>query len=203
MVKGGQYQPAVTGATVSFIERLALKASTITRAALMAAVTAVAAQITIPLFPVPFTLQVLAVILSGLLLGVRHGALAQAVYVLVGAVGVPVFAGFTGGLGHVFGPTGGYLISYPVAAAVAGFAAKTVAGDSRSRALWSGFFWGCAGLAVIYAFGATWLAVVLGLTPTEAIATGVLPFIVFDLIKVGLAALVAVAAAPAIAPSRT
>jgi biotin transport system substrate-specific component len=178
-----------------------LKASTITRAALMAAVTAVAAQISIPLFPVPFTLQVLAVILSGLLLGVRHGALAQAVYVLVGAVGVPVFAGFTGG--HIFGPTGGYLISYPIAAAVAGIAAKTVARDSRSRALWFGFFWGCAGLAVIYAFGATWLALISGLTPTEAIVAGVGRFVIFDLIKVGLATLVAVAAAPAIASSRT
>ena len=172
-----------------------------TRVALMAAVTAVAAQISIPLFPVPFTLQVLAVILSGLLLGVRTGALAQVVYVLVGTIGAPVFTGFTGGLGHIFGPTGGYLISYPIAAAVAGLAAKTVAGDSRRRALWTGFFWGCAGLAVIYAFGATWLAVISGLAPTEAIATGVLPFVIFDLIKVGLAALVAVA--PDIAPSRT
>jgi biotin transport system substrate-specific component len=179
-----------------------LKASTITRAALMAAVTAAAAQITIPLSPVPFTLQVLAVILSGLLLGVRHGALAQAIYVLVGAVGVPVFAGFKGGLGVVLGPTGGYLISYPMAAAVAGLAAHTVARASRRRALWTGFLWGCAGLAVIYALGATWLAVVAGLSPTEALATGVLPFVIFDLIKVGLAALVAVAAAPAIAPSR-
>jgi biotin transport system substrate-specific component len=168
----------------------------------MAAVTAAAAQITIPISPVPFTLQVLAVILSGLLLGVRHGALAQAVYVLVGAIGVPVFAGFKGGLGILLGPTGGYLISYPLAAAVAGLAAHTVARASRRRALWTGFLWGCAGLAVIYALGATWLAVVAGLSPTEALATGVLPFVIFDLIKVGLAALVAVAAAPAIAPSR-
>lgn len=168
----------------------------------MAAVTAVAAQITIPLSPVPFTLQVLAVILSGLLLGVRIGALAQVIYVLVGAVGVPVFSGFTGGLGHVFGPTGGYLISYPVAAAVAGLAAHTVARASRRRALWTGFLWGCAGLVVIYALGATWLAVVAGLSPAETLATGVLPFVIFDLIKVALAALVAVAAAPAIAPSR-
>jgi biotin transport system substrate-specific component len=168
----------------------------------MAAVTAAAAQITVPLSPVPFTLQVLAVILSGLLLGVRHGALAQAVYVLVGAIGVPVFAGFKGGLGILLGPTGGYLISYPLAAAVAGLAAHTVARASRRRALWTGFLWGCAGLAVIYAIGATWLAVVAGLSPTEALATGVLPFVIFDLIKVGLAALVAVAAAPAIAPSR-
>jgi biotin transport system substrate-specific component len=80
-----------------------------TRVALMAAVTAVAAQVTIPLpfSPVPFTLQVPAVVLTGLLLGPRYGALAQAVYVLVGAVGMPVFAGFKGGLGVVFGPTGG------------------------------------------------------------------------------------------------
>jgi biotin transport system substrate-specific component len=69
---------------------------------------------------VPFTLQVLALILSGLLLGPRYGALAQAVYVLVGAVGVPVFSEFSGGLGVILGPTGGYLLSYPVAAAVAG-----------------------------------------------------------------------------------
>lgn len=180
-----------------------MKASTITRVALMAAVTAVAAQITVPISPVPFTMQVLAVILSGLLLGVRTGALAQAIYVLVGAVGVPVFAGFKGGLGIVLGPTGGYLISYPIAAAVAGLAAHTVARASRRKALWTGFLWGCAGLAVIYTLGATWLAVVAGLSPAEALATGVLPFVVFDLIKVALAALVAVAAAPAIAPTRT
>lgn len=168
----------------------------------MAAVTAVAAQITVPLAPVPFTLQVLAVILSGLLLGVRIGALSQAIYVLVGAVGVPVFSGFTGGLGHVLGPTGGYLISYPIAAAVAGLAAQTVARASRRRALLTAFLWGCAGLIVIYVLGATWLAIVSDLSPAQAVATGVLPFVVFDLIKVALAALVAVAAAPAIAPSR-
>ena len=101
-----------------------LNVAMMTRTALMAAVTAVAAQIAIPLpfSPVPFTLQVLAVILSGLLLGSRYGALAQAIYVLVGAVGVPVFAQFSGGLGVVLGPTGGYLLSYPLAAAIAGLA---------------------------------------------------------------------------------
>lgn len=175
-----------------------------TRTALMAAVTAVAAQITIPLpfSPVPFTLQVLAVILSGLLLGPRYGALAQAIYVLVGAIGVPVFAGFRGGLGIIVGPTGGYLISYPVAAALAGLAAYAAANAARRRALWAGFLWGCAGLALIYALGATWLAVVTDLPFAAALAQGVLPFVPLDLVKVGLAALVAVAAAPAIAPSR-
>jgi biotin transport system substrate-specific component len=168
----------------------------------MAAVTAVAAQIAIPIPPVPFTLQVLAVILSGLLLGPRYGALAQGVYVLVGAVGVPVFSEFSGGLGVVLGPSGGYLVSYPIAAAVAGSAALVVASASRRRALFSGFLWGCAGLAIIYALGATWLAVVTDLPIGIALVQGVLIFVPFDLIKVALATLVAVAVAPAIASSR-
>ena len=175
-----------------------------TRTALMAAVTAVAAQITIPLpfSPVPFTLQVLAVILSGLLLGPRHGALAQVVYVLVGAVGVPVFAQFSGGLGVVLGPTGGYLLSYPLAATIAGLAAHAAANATRRRALLASFVWGCAGLAIISALGATWLVVVTQLPFAAALAQGVLPFVPFDLVKVALAALVAIAAAPAIASSR-
>ena len=174
-----------------------------TRTALMAAVTAVAAQISIPLpfSPVPFTLQVLAVVLSGLLLGPRYGALAQAIYVLVGAVGAPVFAQFHGGLGVVFGPTGAYLLSYPLAA-VAGLAARAAANANRRRALWVSFIWGTAGLAVIYALGATWLSAFADLPFAVALAQGVLPFVIFDLIKVALSALVAVAAAPAIEASR-
>ncbi len=181
-----------------------MKVAMMTRTALMAAVTAAAAQIAIPLpfSPVPFTLQVLAVILSGLLLGTRYGALSQVIYVLVGAVGVPVFAQFSGGLSVILGPTGGYLVSYPLAAAIAGLAANAARGAPRRRALWTGFLWGCAGLVIIYAVGATWLAVVTQLPFAAALAQGVLPFVPFDLIKVALAALVAVAAAPAIAPSR-
>ena len=173
-----------------------------TRVALMAAFTAVAAQITIPLEPVPFTLQVLAVVLTGFLLGPRYGALAMGIYLLVGAVGVPVFSGFRGGLGVVFGDTGGYLLAYPLAAALAGLAAGATASAPRRRALVVGFLWGSAALAVIYALGATWLAVLAGLSPGAALAAGVLPFVVFDLIKIGLATLVAVAVAPAIATSR-
>jgi biotin transport system substrate-specific component len=170
----------------------------------MAAVTAVAAQIAVPLpfSPVPFTLQVLAVVLSGLLLGPFRGAMAQAVYVLIGAVGAPVFAGFSGGLGSIAGPTGGYLVSYPIAAALAGLAASAMKDATRRRALWMGFLCGCAALAVIYALGAVWLAVVTGLPLPVAVAQGVAPFVVFDLVKVALATVVAVGAAPAIAPSR-
>ena len=174
------------------------------RTALMAAVTAVAAQIAIPIpfSPVPFTLQVLAVILSGLLLGPRYGAMSQAIYVLVGAVGVPVFYGFAGGLGHVLGPTGGYLISYPLAAAIAGLAAHAAREAPRRQALLFSVAAGTGALLVIYAVGASWLAVQSDLPPSVALAQGVVPFVPLDLIKVMLAALVATAAAPAIAPAR-
>lgn len=175
-----------------------------TRVSLMAAITAVAAQIAIPLpfSGVPFTMQVLAVVLSGLLLGPRYGALAMGIYLLIGAVGVPVFFGFQGGIGHILGPTGGYLVSYPLAAAVSGLAARAAVNSMRSRALTFSVMAGTAGLVVIYGIGMTWLMVVSQLPFAVALAQGVLPFVVLDLIKVGLAALVAVAAAPAIATSQ-
>jgi biotin transport system substrate-specific component len=180
-----------------------LNVAMMTRVALMAAVTAVAAEKPIAISRVTVSIHGLAVILSGLREGARKGALAQAIYVLVGAVGVPVFAGFKGGLGIVFGDTGGYLLAYPFAAAVAGLAARAVANDQRRQALLASLLCGCAALVVIYALGATWLSVIAGLSPAAALATGVLPFVVFDLVKVVVAALVAVATAPAIAASRT
>lgn len=175
-----------------------MRAAVMARVALMAALTAVMAQITVPLPPVPFTMQVLAVVLSGFLLGPRYGALAQAVYVLLGAVGLPVFAGFRGGLGILVGPTGGYLVSYPIAAAIAGLAGAAMIHAARGRAVATGTTFGLIALLVIYAVGAAWLAVQAGLSPGTALAVGVLPFIVFDVIKVVLAALLAAAVAPQI-----
>ncbi len=180
-----------------------MRAAVMARVALMAALTAVMAQITVPIPPVPFTMQVLAVVLSGLLLGPRYGALAQLVYLLLGAVGLPVFAGFKGGLGILVGPTGGYLVSYPFAAAVAGLAAATVVRAVRSRAVATGTVFGLLALLVIYALGAVWLAVQAGLSPGAALAAGVLPFIVFDAIKVVLAAVLAAAVAPQISSQRS
>ena len=181
-----------------------MRTAVMTRVALMAAVVAVAAQISVPLpfSPVPFTMGVLAVILSGFVLGPRYGALALVVYLLIGAVGVPVFANFTGGLGRIVGPTGGYLISYPFAAAIAGLAAGvfTSGRQRRGRAIASGTAFGLLGLVVIYALGAAWLSVQAGLSAGEAFAAGVLPFIPFDILKVVLAALLAAAVAPQLSP---
>ena len=175
-----------------------MRAAIMARVALMAALTAVMAQITVPLPAVPFTMQVLAVVLSGFLLGPRYGALAQVVYLLLGAVGLPVFAGLKGGLGILVGPTGGYLFSYPLAAAAAGLAFGAMVGAVRGRAVRSGVGFGLLGLLVIYAVGVPWLAVQLGLSLTQALVSGALPFIPFDVAKVVLAAFLAAAVAPQI-----
>lgn len=86
--------------------------------------TAISAQVTIPVKPVPFTLQTMAVLLSGAFLGARNGAYSQLIYLSLGVIGLPVFAAIPGeaiGFARLFGPTGGYLLAFPVAAFVTGY----------------------------------------------------------------------------------
>ena len=126
------------------------------------------------------------------MLGVRRGASAQLSYLALGGVGVPVFAGFHGGLGHLLGPTGGYLVSYPGAVAASGLAfPATMSRAARWRVVAVATAAGLLGLAVIYAFGATWLAFQAQLSAGVTIAQGVLPFVTVNVTEVGLAALVA------------
>ena len=83
--------------------------------------TAIAAQFTIPVKPVPFTLQTVMVVLAGAFLGARYGAFSQILYLIAGSVGLPVFAGMSFGFMTLFGPTGGYLLSFPIAAFITGY----------------------------------------------------------------------------------
>ena len=156
-------------------------------ASLFGALTAVGAYIVIPLPPVPITLQTLFLGLAGVLLGGRLAALSQVVYLLLGIIGLPVFAGGKAGLGVLFGPTGGYLIGFVVAAFVIG---RLVALKNRP-----GFVWLClslaAGAAVIYSLGVLQLSLVARLTPLKALAVGVLPFLPGDAVKIVLTALIA------------
>lgn len=140
-----------------------------------AVATAVGAKLSIPLpgTPVPFTLQPLVVLLAGALLGARLGAASQVLYLLAGAVGLPVFVA-GGGLAYLLGPTGGYLLAYPVAAWVVG----ALGGQGRLRTLGSLL----AGLVAIYAGGLAWLAIVG--TVNAAVALGLRPFLLADLVKV-------------------
>lgn len=144
---------------------------------------AASAQVTVPvpLSPVPMTLQPLAVLAVGGLLGATLGASALLLYLGLGLLGLPVFAGGSGGLLHLLGPTGGYLLAFPAAAAVAG----RLSGGARSMGR---VLLGCAlGMVVIHAGGAAQLAV-LGGDPGAALRMGFVPFLTGDLLKIGIAA---------------
>mgnify|MGYP001092086763 CR=1 FL=1 len=150
-------------------------------AALFAALTAAVAPFKIPLgfTPVPITLQTLVVLMSGAMLGPYYGALAMILYVVVGALGLPVFAGGGSGIGAIFGPTGGYLISYFIAAFVIGkylWARKNPKYLDYVIAM-------IAGTIIIYALGAGWGMVVTGLGVMAILGGWVLPFIIGDTIK--------------------
>ena len=153
-----------------------------------AAVTAAAAQwrIPLPFTPVPITGQTFAVLLAGAALGPALGAASQLLYVAMGGVGMPVFAGGTGGVEVVRGATAGYLAGFIVAAWLVGNLAQR--GQDRTFAtMFTSFF---AGTAVIYVFGVAGLMAVAGLDATEAVAQGVVPFVVGDVIKATAAGLV-------------
>ena len=151
--------------------------------ALFTALIAVFSQLQLPVGPVPVSLATLGVMLCGLLLGWRYGALAVGAYILLGAVGVPVFAGFQGGAGRLLGPTGGYIVGYLFYALLAGLNFPRL----QER------FWGrCVllllGTAVCYGLGTAWFVKTSGRTLAESLSLCVLPFLPGDAAKIALAA---------------
>jgi biotin transport system substrate-specific component len=164
---------------------------------LLAALTAAAAQVSIPLpfTPIPFTLQPMVVLLGGAVLGARLGLAAQVVYLLAGIAGFPVFAAsatLPQGALRLIGPTGGYLMSYPFAAYLTGFLAE--AGFDRRYV--TSVVAMAAGLVIIFACGVLWLAFfarpAVGLA--GALRSGLYPFIPADILKVLVAAAIMPAA---------
>lgn len=150
----------------------------------VALLTAVAAQVAIPFWPVPVTGQTFAVLLGAAALGPARGLSAQAVYLLMGGVGLPFFTGARSGWAVFADTTGGYLIGFLVASVVVGWFARRGL-DRRPLGTALAF---AVGSLVIYLFGATWLAVVLDLSAGEALAVGVVPFLAGDVLKALLAA---------------
>lgn len=153
--------------------------------ALFAALIAVGAFIAIPIGPIPIVMQNFFVLLTGLLLGPKWGTLTCGVYLLAGALGLPVFAGGTGGIGRFFGPTGGYLLAYLPAVFITGLISqigkKTIWGDSLAMILAS---------LVIYALGTSWLKVSTGMSWPSTLAVGMYPFLLGDALKITAAAFV-------------
>ncbi len=148
---------------------------------------AAASQVALPLpgTPVPLTLQPMIVVLAGMMLGPTLGPASMALYLAAGALGAPVFAPIGApGIARLFGPTGGYLIAYPAAAALAGLLAQrfpTLIGRWAAATL---------GIAVIFIGGLTQLTIMTG-SVTRAMALGITPFAVFDVVKAFVAALIA------------
>lgn len=158
-------------------------------AALAAALIAVGAWITVPA-AVPFTMQTFAVFCALLLLGGRYGTMAVGVYLLLGAVGVPVFSGFRGGVGVLFSATGGYLLGFLLMALVY-WAVTALLGEG----LWQRVTALVGGQVLCYAFGTWWFALVYtqehgAVGAATALGMGVLPFLLPDAVKLVLALVV-------------
>lgn len=154
-----------------------------------AALTSIAAQIAIPLWPVPITMQTLAVLLVGVSLGALRGALSMVLYAVLGIVGLPVFSDASSGFSVIAGPTGGYIVGFIFAAAFTGWLAQREWDRKVLRSILA--FLG--GTVVVFAFGLPWLAYALGTfgVPNDlnsVLQAGLYPFIVGGVVKALLAA---------------
>ncbi len=162
-------------------------------ASLFAALTAVGAFIAIPIGPVPIVLQNMFVYLAGLLLGKRWGLASVGVYLLAGALGLPVFAGGLGGIGRFVGPTGGYLIGYLPTVYLIG----KMAHRNQPRMI-TDMLAMILGTLVLYAFGVSWLKIVSGMPLGKTLALGMYPFLIGDAVKITAAAAIAKALRPVV-----
>jgi biotin transport system substrate-specific component len=148
--------------------------------------TALSAQIVIPLGPIPITGQTFAVLLTGALLGSRLGAMAMIAYLIEGASGLPFFAGGAAGVAHLMGPTAGYLIAFPAAAFITGVFAE----QGWDRKYLTAVAAMAAGSVVIILCGCLWFSFLTRTSPLVAFQFTVLKFIPGDIIKIALAAAV-------------
>ena len=155
-------------------------------ASLFAALTAAGAYIAIPIGPVPIVLQNLFVLMAGLMLGSKWGLASVGIYLLAGVCGLPVFAGGMGGIGRLFGPTGGYLLGFLPAVFVIGWLTEKMPFKT---------IWHAAALAlgclIVYACGVPWLKMVTGMPFSKALALGMYPFLIGDVLKIAAAIAIA------------
>ncbi len=166
-----------------------MKTKSMILVALFASITSVLAllpAIPLPFSPVPITFQVLGVFLAGAILGPRLGFLSQLVYLLLGSVGLPVFAGGSAGFSVILGPTGGYLIGFPLAAFMAGLLIRY--GEQKKMNATIAYTTALiVGILVIYCIGTIQLSIVLKMDLAKAFFVGSLPYIPLDAIKILIA----------------
>jgi biotin transport system substrate-specific component len=159
------------------------KSRTIAYSAAFIGLLSLGAWVSIPFFPVPLTLQTLFVLLAGAVMK-RYAVIPVSLYVLLGALGLPVFHTGVSGIGILLGPTGGYLVGFIFAALVVGLAYEHASVTIRITSLF-------AGTVIIYVCGVAWLMYSLAIGIIPAVISGVLPFIPGDLIKIYAAFIIA------------
>ncbi len=184
------YSPQANHTTAGAVSK---EGEMLARALLFAALTGIGALIRIPTSPVPVTMQVFFVLLSGMVLGPFWGALSQVLYLCMGLAGAPFFAAPPyAGPAVLLGPTGGYLWGFVLAAGATGWVSEKLASSSRKRIPVLGYACGgIAGIAAIYTAGTAWLGTWLsmhGASPSAVFELGVRPFILVDLAKAAAAA---------------
>ncbi|MDR2834351.1 MAG: biotin transporter BioY [Streptococcaceae bacterium] len=150
-------------------------------AALFASIIAITAQISVPIGIVPATMQPTGVLLTGLILGKKWGSISTSIYVLMGAIGLPVYAGGASGFGALFGPTGGYLFGFIAVAFVIGFIH-----ERKQRNFFSISIAVITGAIVMLVLGMTWLKIFTGMSFLESFAVGIVPFILPNTLQIVL-----------------
>jgi len=161
------------------------KTSRMIKIALMAALVGILSYISIPIPPVPITAQTIAVMLTGLLLTPIDAMLSLLIFILLGAIGVPVFSNGSSGLGVLFGPTGGYIFGFLISAGFISYFKGTGKNIYRNLIVTT-----IGGIFVVYLIGIPWLAIAYDMTLMNAIKAGALPFLIGDLLKVILASFI-------------
>ncbi|MCR5482376.1 MAG: biotin transporter BioY [Clostridia bacterium] len=163
------------------------KSRSITAVALMTAVICIVSPFTLPIGPVPIGFANFIIMLAALLLGAKKGFLSCLIFLLLGFAGLPVFSSFSGGVGVLLGPTGGYIIGYLFLALATGISSQiSDSQNSKLRVAVILFFGMLIGTAILYAFGTVWFTHQSGMSFTAALSVAVFPFIPGDLIKIVL-----------------
>ena len=155
----------------------------ITFTALMAAILCVVGPFVFPIGMVPMSFANMAIYLTIILLDKKRAVISTAVYLLIGFVGIPVFSGFTGGAGKLFGPTGGYLAGYLILSWSAGGILE-ILGDAKRKAILTQIFALMTGTLGLYMFGTLWMMYQSSLDFRTALSIGVIPFVLFDIVKI-------------------
>ncbi|WP_053956060.1 biotin transporter BioY [Inediibacterium massiliense] len=161
-------------------EKYSLKEICIT--SIFTAITAVLSQIAIPIpfSPIPFAPQIFAIYLSGIILGKKLGCLSQMIYVVLGGMGLPVFSNFSGGMQSILGPTGGFIISFPIIAYIIGYVSE------NNKSIWMKSVILSFALFVSYSMGIIQLSIVTKMSIQKSTFL-MLPYIPLDIVKIILA----------------